>query len=211
MTTYDRCFEPWCGTRMPLSGAEEDNAILQSVIADARATQDIHREMIGHIADWELREPGRLATDVGLRLTFQSNLEGLRSAFTDRALAMVGVPFPLMLDRANPAHAILIAVRDDIADTAERLNQNQAQYLVGKQVSAIRAGQIVKLVESTVQTAADALRAGGQGLKSTLPDLADILKYAALGIGGIAVIYGLNLFGGKARSNPGRRRRRRVA
>ncbi len=210
--------KPWPGYTVPefggrLNGVEEDNAILQSVIADARATQSIHGEIISHIADWETREPGRLNTDAGLRIAFIDNLDGLRSAFTDRTLGMVGVQFPILLDRTNPAHAIILAVRDDITDTSNRLQQSQAQYLVGKQVSAIRDGQIVKLVEGAIQTAADLLRAGGQGLKDAVPKITDgvtdILKYAALGIGGLALIYGLNLFGGRAKSNPSRRRRRR--
>jgi len=205
--------KPWPGYTVPefggrLNGVEEDNAILQSVIADARATQSIHGEIISHIADWETREPGRLNTDADLRTAFVDNLDGLRSAFTDRTLGMVGVQFPILLDRTNPAHAIILAVRDDIADTSNRLQQSQAQYLVGKQVSASRDGQSTKLVQDTVRTAADALKSVGQGLTSTLPAMADMLKYAALGIGGLALIYGLNLFGGRAKSNPGRRRRR---
>ena len=120
MTFYKSYPAPWPGYTVPefggrLNGVEEDAVALNNVIAEAKATQDLHREMIGRIGDWEAREPGRLSTDSDLRLAFIDNLDGLPSAFTDRALKVVGIMLPLKLDRTNPAQAIIVAVRDDFA------------------------------------------------------------------------------------------------
>jgi len=172
-----------------LSGAEEDAATLASVVADAQATQSIHREMIQRVADWETREPGRLNSDDDLRNTFITNLEGLRSAFTDRTLQMVGVTFPMMLDRANPSHAVIVAVRDDLADTRDRLQAKKAQELVGKQVSEAKISLPERLAIQTADAAAalargagEALEAGGKGLQKALETLAWVL-------GGGVVLY----------------------
>lgn len=165
-----------------LNGAEEDVAMLGSVVADAQATQSIHREMLQHVLDWEARQPGVIATDDDLRNAFIQNLEGLRSAFTDRALRIVGVTFPMMLDRTNPAHAVILAVRDDIADTRDRLQENKAQALVGKQVADTRislperlATQAAASVRDLTSGAGSALEAGGKGLQKALEALGWIL------------------------------------
>ena len=179
-----------------LSGAEEDAAMLQNVIADARATQSIHSDIIARIGDWEVRAPGKLSSDSELRNSFIDLLDGLRNAFVSRALSIVDVMFPMLLDRVNPAHAIILAVRDDIDDTVDLLKQNAAQRIVGKQISEIRDGQIAKLIESTVQTAGGAIKAVAESAGKALPEVSNIAKYLAYGIGGLAAIYALNLFFG---------------
>ncbi len=174
-----------------LNGTEEDAAMLAAVVADAQATQSIHREMIGHIADWERREPGRLVTDDDLRNAFIQNLEGLRAAFVDRALQIVGVPFPMMLDRANPAHAVILAIRDDIADTRDQLQANKAQDLLGKQIAVVRVGlpemlarQAAGAATSLLSKGGEALEAGGKGLQKAIETLA-----WALGAGAVLYIF----------------------
>lgn len=160
-----------------LSGTPEEDA---AVVADARATQDIHREMIQRMADWEAREPGILTTDSDLRNAFVANFEGLRSAFTDRNLQNVGVTFPYQLDRANPAHAVLIAVRDDIADTAARVQANQAQYVLSKQIAEVQVGLAEQLARQAAQTAADvaaALRTGAQAGGKAVESFASTLAW----------------------------------
>lgn len=179
-----------------LNGAEEDAAMLASVVADAQATQSIHREMIQHMTDWESRQPGVLTSDADLRNQFIANLEGLRSAYVDRGLQIVGVPFPVMLDRANPAHAVIIAVRDDIADTRDRLQANNAQSLLGKQIADVRislperlARQAADAASSIASGAGSALEAGGKGLQDALKTLAWVL-------GGGLVLYLVTQGGG---------------
>lgn len=164
-----------------------DSEILDAIVADAQATQSIHREMIRHIADWEFREPGRIDSDEDLRNAFVANLEGLRSAFVDRGLQITGVPFPLMLDRANPSHAVILAVRDDIADTRDRVQAGRAQNVVGKQVSDARVSLPERLVNQAVQTgrdltssAASAIEAGGKGVGDALKSMAWIAGGGAL-------------------------------
>lgn len=172
-----------------LSGMEEDAAALAAVVADAQATQSIHKEMIQRLADWEAREPGRLAVDEELRNAFISNLDGLRTAFTDRNLQRVGVIFPVQLDRANPAHAVLIAVRDDIADTRDRIQANQAQYLLGKQIAEVRIGLAEQLARQAAQTAADAAEALKRGAGAGAEGVKDFAKTLAWVLGGGFVLY----------------------
>lgn len=203
MTFYRSYPQPRPGYTVPefggrLNGAEEDAAMLASVVADAQATQSIHREMIQRMSDWETREPGRLNTDDDLRNAFVANLEGLRSAFTDRTLQMVGVSFPLLLDRANPAHAVIVAVRDDLADTRDRLQAKKAQELVGKQVSEAKISlpeQLARTAVTAVQQAGagagSALEAGGKGLQKALETLAWVLG------GGVALYLVTQKVGGK--------------
>ena len=165
-----------------LGDADSDAAMLAAVVADAQATQAMHKEMIQHMADWEARQPGVLSSDDDLRNQFISNLDALRSAFTDRGLQTVGVPFPILLDRTNPAHAVILAVRDDIADTVSKLQANQAQYVLGKQIQDVRVSLPEKLVNQAVSSAKDltssaaaAVAAGGKGLSDALGSLAWIV------------------------------------
>ena len=179
-----------------LSGAEEDAAMLAAVVADAKATQSIHRDMVQRMTDWEARQPGVLSTDDDLRNQFIANLEGLRSAFTDRGLQTVGVAFPMFLDRANPAHAVILAVRDDIADTRDRLQANQAQYVLGKQIQDVKISLpelVIKTAAETARDTAEALKrgaaAGGKAVEGFATTLAWIL-------GGGAALYLLTQRGG---------------
>jgi hypothetical protein len=180
-----------------LNGAEEDAAVLSSVVADAQATQALHADMIAHMADWELRSPGILASDDDLRNAFVANLEGLLSAYTDRALAMVGVAFPLLLSRTDPAQAIIIAVRDDIADTRDRVQAKQTQLALTKQIAAVKASLPEQLVTQASQTAADiasAIKTGAGAGAGAVKDFASTLAWI---LGGGAVLYLVTRGGGK--------------
>ncbi len=115
----------------------DEPSVLDQVVADAEATQAAHGRMLNTMADWELREPGKLHDDAELRNAYIEQLDSLRSQFVDRNLKRVGVLFPMFLNRTDPAHAVILAVRDDIGDTRDRLAANTAQQLIGKQVSAI--------------------------------------------------------------------------
>lgn len=174
-----------------------DAQALSSVMADAQATQSIHRDMIGRMADWEGRSPGILTSDDDLRNSFVAALEGLRSAFTDRALGMVGVSFPLMLDRTDPAQAIIIAVRDDIADTRDRLQAKQTQFALSKQIAEVRVSLPEKLALQAGQTAADAAAALKTGAKAGADAVKDFAGTLAWILGGGAALYLLTRGGGK--------------
>lgn len=179
-----------------LAGPGEDAAMLASVVADAQATQSIHKEMLQHAIDWETREPGRLDSDDDLRNSFIANLEGLRTAFTDRNLATVGVSFPFMLDRANPTHAVIIAVRDDIADTRDRIQQGKAQSLLGKQVSDTKISLSEVLARQAAQAAADAAEALKTGAKAGGDAVKDFAKTLAWILGGGFALYLVTQRGG---------------
>ena len=173
-----------------------DAATLSAVVADAQATQSIHRDMIARMADWEARSPGILNSDDDLRNAFVANLEGLRSAFTDRALGMVGVSFPMMLDRTDPAQAVVIAVRDDIADTRDRLQAKQAQVALAKQIAEVRAGWPEAVARQAAQTAADAAEARKRGAAAGADAVKDFTKTLAWILGGGAVLYLVTQRGG---------------
>lgn len=194
MITRENYPLPWPGYTVPefggrLNGAEEDAAMLAAVVADAQATQSMHREMIQHMADWEARQPGVLSSDDDLRNQFIANFDGLRSAFTDRGLQTVGVAFPMLLDRTNPAHAVILAVRDDIADTRDRLQANQAQYVLGKQIQDVRIGLPEYVVRTAAQTVTDIGKGAGGALEAGGKGLQDALKTLAWVLGGGAVLY----------------------
>jgi hypothetical protein len=180
-----------------LNGAEEDAAVLASVVADAQATQSLHRDMIAHMADWEARSPGILATDDDLRNAFIANLEGLLSAYTDRALGMVGVSFPMLLDRTNPAQAIIIAVRGDIADTRDRVQAKQTQLALTKQIAAVKISLPETLAIQAGQTAADVASALKTGAKAGADAVKDFAGTLAWILGGGAALYLLTRGGGK--------------
>jgi len=172
-----------------LSGAEEDASVLSMVLSDARATQSIHKEMIQRMADWEARQPGVLSNDEDLRNSFIANLEGLRTAFTDRNLSTVGVAAPLQLDRTNPAHAVLIAVRDDIADTRDQLQANRGQAVLAKQIADVIIGLPEMLARQAAKAAADAADALKTGAKAGGDAVKDFAKTLAWILGGGFALY----------------------
>lgn len=202
MITLEPYPKPWPGYTVPefggnLNGAEEDAAILANVVAEAKATQSMHREMIQHAAEWEARQPGILSTDDDLRNQFIANLDGLRTAFTDRGLQAVGVAFPMLLDRSNPAHAVILAVRDDIADTRDRLQANQAQYVLGKQIQDVKISLPEYVVRTAAQTVKDVASGAGSALDAGGKGLQDALKTLAWVLGGGAVLYLVTQTGGR--------------
>jgi hypothetical protein len=111
--------------------------VLVRITALAQDAQEKHKAMIQRAADREAAEPGILSTDNDLRTTFIDNLTGLSNKFVDDSLPIVGIQFPYQLNRTNPAHAIIIAVRDDINDTANLLQAKSDQIALAKQIKEI--------------------------------------------------------------------------
>jgi hypothetical protein len=173
------------GRRIPmLADAADDAAILAAVVADANATESIHKEMIQHMADWEAQQPGILTTDDDLRNQFIANLEGLRSAYVDRGLGLVGVSIPALLNRANPAHAVILSVRDDIADTRDQLQANNAQNVLSKQIQSVSMSlpeQLARQAADAVSDTASALKTGVQGGAQAVQSFATTLAWIAGG------------------------------
>lgn len=108
---------------------------LDTIMSDARTVQDSHKRMIANMASWEERTPGWVTTDNDLRLAFQDQLTGLKDQFVQRSLPTLGVQYPYQIDRVDPAGAIVLAVRDDIQNTVDLLDQRKAQQIVQKQIS----------------------------------------------------------------------------
>lgn len=61
----------------------------------------------------------------------ESQVIVLRREYVTAELALLGVQFPAQLSPTNPEHAIVLAVRDDLADTERRIDQAIAQQKLG--------------------------------------------------------------------------------
>lgn len=108
----------------------------------AKRFQASHQAMIASMASWEEREPGWMDSDDNLRLTFQDQLTGMQTDFVNQALPILGVQFPYQIDRTDPAGAIVLAVRDDIQNTADLLDQRKSQQLLGKQIADLSSNML---------------------------------------------------------------------
>lgn len=138
--------ESYCSSKPVLSGLGDDQSVLDGVVADAQATQATHKRLIDNLATWP-DQP----VDAATRSVFSDELSRLEQDFTNRNLQAVGVQFPYQLDRTNPAHAILLAVRDDIKNTVALIDSGQMQAAVAKEVRAVQAPVATALLEKASQ------------------------------------------------------------
>src|SRR4051812_27055232 len=80
----------------------------------AQETQRKHAALI---------EQASRRTSSEARVEVRNELEGLRQAFTARALALTQTEAPYLWQAAGPDQAVALAVRADIADTEVRLSR----------------------------------------------------------------------------------------
>lgn len=153
-----------------LSGLGDDQAILDAVVNDARATQATHKLLIDNLAAW----PDQPVDDATRRM-FSNDLSQLEQDFTNRGLQTVGIQFPYQLDRVNPAHAIILAVRDDIKNTVGLIDSRQMQIAIAKEVRAVQAPVTTAILETASQGATALFETGrkfaedvGEGAKKAL-------------------------------------------
>jgi len=182
--------ESYCSSRPALAGLGDDQSILDAIVADAQATQATHRLLIDNLATWP-DQP----VDAATRSVFSNELSQLEQDFTSRGLQTVGVQFPYQLDRTNPAHAILLAVRDDIKNTVALVDSNQIQAAIAKEVKAVQAPVTTALLEKTSQMYEGAARATTSLVQTGQKVAEDVGKAAAKAVeivpyvvGGVAVI-----------------------
>jgi hypothetical protein len=117
----------WPGSMMGMG-----DAVLDSVVEKANEIQDRHKAIIDQVQPDMTKDQTRaIAEQVGF----------LKTEWEQWALPAVGVQFPYQLNRANPAHAVLIAVRDDLADTYNMLNSGLAQQALAKQIKKVLSEQ----------------------------------------------------------------------
>jgi hypothetical protein len=173
-----------------LGGLGDDQAVLDAVVADAQATQATHKLLIDNLATWP-DQP----VDSATRSTFSNELSQLEQDFTNRGLQTVGVQFPYQLDLTNPAHAIILAVRNDIKNTVALIDSNQMQAAIAKEVRAVQAP-----VATALLTKASEMYEGGAKAVTSLVQTGqkvaeDVGKAAAKAVeivpyvvGGVAVI-----------------------
>ncbi len=125
----------------------------EELLALAEETQARHARLIA--------EAGRRES-LEARSEVRNDLLALRSEFTTQALALTNVEAPFMWSPLDPAHAIALAVRGDIADTEERLARLAAGAALQKVIRTdFGSGMSIKL--PTV-TAPGALALGGLGV-----------------------------------------------
>lgn len=153
--------------------------ILAAVQNDASDTQEKHKQFLATMQGWEERAPGKLTTDNDLRRTFTDSLSQLEQDFVHRNLKTVGIEFPYQLDRTNPAHAIILAVRDDIKDTVRLLESKQAQYALAKEIREVQRSPLIIVAEGTVRAIEKGAEAAGKAL--------DVLPYV-LGVGALLAV-----------------------
>lgn len=73
------------------------------------------------IAHQALIDQASRVTSTEARREIRNQLDSLRQDFTEKALAVVGVPYPLLLNPSDPDQGVILAIRDSIADTENRL------------------------------------------------------------------------------------------
>lgn len=109
---------------------------LEDVQAKGNDFQGAHRTLIAQLAATQ--------DDAG-RMSIRNAVEGLYNDWTAWAVgARGGVP-PYQWNRTDPVDAILIAVRDDLRNTADLLAANKAQQVLGKQISEMGRPGLPKL------------------------------------------------------------------
>lgn len=91
----------------------------------ARETQEKHRELINQVAKFQ---------SIEARREIRNQLEALEQDFTRQALFLTNTSYPLYWDPADPDHAVAIAVRNDIRDTAARLASLAAGEVLQKAI-----------------------------------------------------------------------------
>lgn len=79
-------------------------------------------------------------TSVEARREVRDSLDALRQEFTERALSITGVSAPYMWRPENPDHAVALAVRNDIADTENRLATLAYNQELAKTIRETRPG-----------------------------------------------------------------------
>lgn len=113
------------------SGLGDDSdgaaALLAQVQQHGADVQQQHADLIAKIPD------GQASGDL---LKIRNAVEALYNDWTDYAVGVRGVP-PAQWNRTDPVDAILIAVRDDLRNTADLLAANKAQQVLAKQIAAL--------------------------------------------------------------------------
>lgn len=106
------------------------DATLDEITSKGQEIQNRHQAILNRIA------PGMTALELQ---PIKNDLEGLRTEWTDWGLTMVGVQYPYELNKTNPAHAVVAAVRDDIGQTINLIDLNRSAEAMARQVQRVKA------------------------------------------------------------------------
>jgi hypothetical protein len=121
--------------RAGLGDDEPTGPTLADVQAKAGDYENAHRTLIAQLGATADGDAGSAE-----RLQIRNVVEGLYDDWTTWAVSAKGGVAPYQWDRTNPVDAILIAVRDDLRNTADLLAANKAQQVLGKQIQAYGGG-----------------------------------------------------------------------
>lgn len=134
--------------------ATPDSSLLTAVQAKAADMQSQHKALIDKLGGGA--DPNAIRDAV----------EGLYNDWTAYAVDAAGGVPPVQWDRTDPVQAILIAVRDDLRNTADMLAANKAQQVLAKQIAGLP-----KL-----------------GIPGSLPSLPDVPWYVWAGGAGVGIL-----------------------
>lgn len=106
------------------------DATLDEITSKGQEIQNRHQAILNKLA------PGQTALELQ---PIKNDLEGLRTEWTDWGLTIVGVQYPYELNKTNPAHAVVAAVRDDIGQTINLIDLNRSAEAMARQVQRVKA------------------------------------------------------------------------
>lgn len=141
---------------------------LRAIQLHAVENQKQHQVYIDRIGQ-QLRSDQALIFNKG-----QINL--LKRKYTTEFLKMLGVRSPQALNRTDPAHAVAIAVRADMADTADRIDMILSQGQLQRRVTKLRAEQVSVIP-------------GLPGIKLPKGMLSGLLPWWLLPVLGVVLVY----------------------
>ncbi|MGI0150060.1 MAG: hypothetical protein ACREDF_11095 [Thermoplasmata archaeon] len=127
------------GLRRRVGLGEGDDELLREIISYSQDTQARHKVLIEKLSGAKTWEEQRAIAD---------DLNGLQSEYIWWGLKKVGVSAPAYLDRTNPAHAVLIAVRDDIRDTVALIEAKRVQAALAKEIKEIRESAVHRTAQA---------------------------------------------------------------
>jgi len=104
------------------------DATLDEITSKGQEIQNRHQAIVNRIS------PGQTALELQ---PIKNDLEGLRTEWTDWGLTMVGVQYPYELNKTNPAHAVVAAVRDDIGQTINLIDLNRSAEAMARRIIGV--------------------------------------------------------------------------
>lgn len=114
-------------TYMRRAGLSDGEPTIDDVVSKAQEFQLQHRGLLAQL--------GAQPNDALTKENVRNSVEALYNAWTQYAVGVKDGTAPYQWDRSNPMDAVLIAVRDDLRNTADLIAANKAQQALAKQIA----------------------------------------------------------------------------